>query len=159
MAKTSKLGVNGKAKGAGFELLIAKTFSEALGVKLRRTPMSGGWSHGNVETAGDLVCVDKNITFPYCIECKCCEGWRMEALFTDKHAWFDNWWEQTMRECPAEKIPILVFSRARQPVFAATRPQDDYQNNVGWPVLETGVNGMRVFVFLLEDLLHSLPTV
>lgn len=110
---------NGRAKGAGFELRIAKAFSSALGVKLRRTPMSGGWSHDNPEVSGDLVCVEGE--FKYCVECKCAEGWRLESLFTDSHVWFDGWWAQLMRECPADRIPLLVFSRARMPVFVAMR--------------------------------------
>lgn len=108
---------NGRAKGASFELRVAKAFSEALGVKLRRTPMSGGWSHENPDVAGDLVCVEGR--FDYCVECKCAEGWRLESLYTSSHKWFDGWWKQLMDECPADRVPLLVFSRARMPTFVA----------------------------------------
>lgn len=110
---------NGRAKGAGFELRIAKLFSAALGIRLRRTPMSGGWSHDNPDVAGDLVCIEGS--FPYCVECKCAEDWRLESLFTSSHKWFDDWWGQLLRECPDGRIPLLVFSRARMPVFVAMR--------------------------------------
>lgn len=145
--------VNGRAKGATFERLVAKLFSDALGVKLRRTPMSGGWSHDNPEVAGDLVCIEG--IFPYCVECKCSEGWHFETLFTDNHKWFDNWWDQLIRECPSSKIPVLVFSRARQPVFSAVLYRLD------WPDLSTNqliifYNNTPIVISLLSDLLDVL---
>lgn len=149
------MAVNGRAKGASFERTVAKLFSEALGVKLRRTPLSGGWSHDNPDTAGDLVCVEGD--FLYCVECKCAEGWKLESLFTDSHKWFDNWWGQLMDECPSDKIPILVFSRARQPIFAAMR----YTYEVS--TLELTAHKMiiqigdtRICVTILSDLLNAL---
>jgi hypothetical protein len=147
------MAVNGKNKGASFERTVAKLFSDALGVKLRRTPMSGGWSHGNPETAGDLVSIEGE--FPYCVECKCEEGWHLETLFTGNHKWFDNWWKQTIRECPDGKIPILVFNRARQPIFAAVLYSDD------WPGLCTSQmiimhDDVAINICLLNDLLAVL---
>lgn len=149
------MAVNGRAKGAGFELRVAKLFSEAMGVKLRRTPMSGGWSHDNPEVTGDLVCVEGN--FPFCVECKCEEGWRLESLFAPKHTWFDNYWAQLKRECPADKIPLLVFSRARQPIFVAF-----YMSTGMWQGLSaTGTIYLNspdgpLVITLLEDLLYSI---
>lgn len=148
--------INGKAKGTTFERTVAKLFSSALGVKLRRTPMSGGWSHDNPATAGDLVSIEGE--FPYCVEAKCQEGWHFETLFTSNHKWFDNWWEQTIRECPASKIPILVFSRARQPIFSAVLYSDD------WPCLQGNqliifYKGTPIVISLLSDLLAVLIAV
>ena len=117
---------NGKAKGSGFERLVAKAFSDVFGVEFRRTPMSGGWSHDNPQVAGDLVCMDPTFDFPFCIECKNSEGWKLESLFTDNHKWFDDWWKQLIRECPVGKAGILVFTRNRAPVFAAASDHMHY---------------------------------
>lgn len=144
--------VDGRAKGASFERLVAKMFSEALGVKLRRTPLSGGWSHDNRDVAGDLVSVEG--TFPYCVECKCAEGWKLESLFTDYHKWFDNWWAQLIRECPTDKIPILVFSRSRQPIFAAVWHY--YELSSTRIILRH--NSDQIYVMLLSDLLHTIKS-
>lgn len=147
--------VNGKQKGATFERTIAKMFADAMGVKLRRTPMSGGWSHGNPETAGDLVCIDGE--FPFCVECKCEEGWKLESLFTGSHRWFDNYWAQLTRECPAGKEPVLVFNRARQPILAALRRDSKYMANINvHAVLYLHMPEVSVAIVLLEDLLDSL---
>lgn len=111
---------NSRAKGSRFELDVAKAFSDAFGIELRRTPLSGGWSHSNPAVAGDLVCITEDTDFPYCVECKNAEGWMLDSLFTDKHQWFDNWWIQLIKECPEGKEPLLVFTRNRAPAYIAT---------------------------------------
>ena len=116
--------VNSRAKGVAFELKVAKLFAAALGIKLRRTPLSGGWSHGNPETAGDLVCVEDGVDFPFCVECKCEENWRLESLFTDNHNWFDKYWAQLDSETTAGHVSILVFTRNRAQIFVAFRAAD-----------------------------------
>lgn len=109
-----------KRKGDGFERKIAKVFADALGLEIRRTPLSGGWARGNPNVYGDLVCVDPGPeAFPYCVECKNEEGWRLESLFTFNHAWFDRWWHQLQNERPGNKVPLLVFSRAYAPIFVS----------------------------------------
>jgi len=112
------MGQKSKNKGAIFELKVAKLLAAAYGVELRRTPMSGGWAQGYDDAAGDIVCV-KGL-FPYCVECKKQEGWRLESLFTGDHAWFDAWWSQMIDECPDDKDPLLIFSRNFMPIFVAS---------------------------------------
>lgn len=149
--------VNGKAKGANFELRVAKLFSDALKIKLRRTPMSGGWSHDNPEVTGDLVCVEG--TFPYCVECKCAEVWNLATLFAGNHKWFDNWWAQLMRECPASKVPLLVFSRARQPIFVAMKGDSDLLSGLSvHAILYVNLPDTSVAIVLLDDLLPHLAS-
>lgn len=144
---------NGRAKGANFELRVAKRFSAALAIKLRRTPMSGGWSHDNPDVAGDLVCIEGE--FPYCVECKCAEGWKLESLFSGSHVWFDNWWAQLMRECPREQIPLLVFSRAHQPTFVATLPAQTSGISVH-AIMYLNLLDTSVAILLLEDFLAAI---
>lgn len=112
------MGKKSKNKGSGFERQVGKILSDAFGVELRRTPMSGGWATGYDNAAGDLTCLDGD--FPYCVECKKSEGWRLDSLFTNDHQWFDDWWAQLIRECPSTKQPLLVFSRNRAPIFVAS---------------------------------------
>lgn len=143
---------NGRAKGAGFELKVAKAFSKALGVKLRRTPMSGGWSHDNPDVQGDLVCVEGD--FCYCVECKCAEGWKLESLFTGQHKWFDDWWKQLMAECPADRVPLLVFSRARMPTFVAMRI-DDYPVKLdACALLQLDTGDVVIMIVTMDDFLR-----
>lgn len=111
---------NSKSKGDRFERGIAKILADALGLELRRTPLSGGWAKGNPGVHGDVVCVDPGPeAMPYCIECKNVEDWRLESLFTPNHKWFDGWWAQLLDECPGDKMPVLVFTRAYAPTFAS----------------------------------------
>lgn len=119
---------NSRTKGAELELNVAKAFTEVLKQPFRRTPLSGGWAKNNAETAGDVVCTNKEYDFKWCVECKNAEGWNFESMFTDKHAWFDVWWNQTVGEC-GSKLPLLVFSRARQPVLCALK-LIDFKNNL-----------------------------
>lgn len=111
---------NSRAKGTRLELDVAKIFAKTLGLELRRTPLSGGWAKGNPGVHGDVVCVDPGPeAFGYCIECKNVEDWRLESLFTPHHRWFDSWWAQLLRDCPGDKTPLLVFTRAYCPTFVS----------------------------------------
>lgn len=141
------MGRKSRNKGASFENKIARMIGSALGITLRRTPLSGGWATGNANVAGDIVCVDDTINFPYCVECKKQEGWKLESLLLYDHAWFDAWWEQLMTECPNTKIPVLVFSRNYQPEFVAIKANAESMPT--YPALLTTVNGELVIVSIL----------
>lgn len=155
-------GRKSKNKGAGFERQVAKMFSEAYGLEFRRTPLSGGWAKDSDVAAGDLVCVD-DPDFPYCIECKKSEGWKLESLFTDNHAWFDNWWKQVVDECPEDKEPILVFSRNRMPIFVAVRTDmflrhtvcDEQNGKLYLPVYHPFI-GSHIFLKYTESIMVIL---
>ncbi len=110
-------------KGNELELRVAKMFSQYFNLTIRRTPLSGGWSHDNPETAGDLVCTTPGADFPYCVECKNVEGWKLESLFTEQHKWFDDWWHQVKVESNG-KMPVLVFSKAYAPILSAISIDD-----------------------------------
>jgi len=116
------MGKRSKEKGAAFERRICKILGDAYGIELRRTPLSGGWAQHYDDVAGDVVAVKG--TFPYCVECKKEEGWKLESLLTDSHAWFDAWWMQTVNACPSGQVPLLIFSRNYMPVFAASNCED-----------------------------------
>lgn len=113
-----------RRKGVRAELDVARILGAWWGCEFHRTPASGGsklkvdWS-----LAGDLVTTDQ--TWPFHVEVKRREGWRLEQLFAGPCAWLTTWWAQTVRECPAGRTPLLVFGRARAPWLVAMRPSDD----------------------------------
>lgn len=145
------MGKTSRTKGNAFERQVAAMFVEAYGLTFRRTPLSGGWAKDADVAQGDIVCID-DPDFPYCIECKKAEGWKLESLFTDRHAWFDNWWQQAVDECPEGKEPLLVFSRNRMPIFVASYYRGTLTGS-GVPMLEfiNNDNTRWLLVMLLED--------
>lgn len=100
--------VNSKAKGDAYERKVAKIITEWSGVKMIRTPLSGGWASGRSDVRGDLVCDDDSVFFPYHIECKNQKGWGWGQTIMGKGIVYD-WWRQTIKECPADKVPWLIF--------------------------------------------------
>jgi hypothetical protein len=73
----SKVGKRSRNKGASFERAISKRFSEWLGCKVRRTPMSGAYG-SDWHLGGDLMF---DIDVPWYVELKNREAWRLEQIF------------------------------------------------------------------------------
>lgn len=141
-------------KGNSLELQVAKAFSEAFGMTIRRTPLSGGWSHENPEVSGDLVCTTPGANFPYCVECKNVEGWKLESLFSERHEWFDAWWRQTLTECH-DKMPILVFSKAFAPKLACVKASQLPDLPMSYHMI-LHLNQERLIIMELSTLLYLL---
>lgn len=148
------MGKKSRTKGANFERQIAKILSAEFGVTLRRTPLSGGWAKDSNVAAGDIVCVDDDAYWPFCIECKNAEGWRFSSLLTDKHSWFDNWLRQARDECPPNKKAILIFSKNYTPIFAA-RPLSDV-GNIALPYAVIDVDGKYILICLLSQCMQAM---
>jgi len=144
------MGKASRDKGAAFERRICKILGEAYGVELRRTPLSGGWAQHYDDVAGDVVAVKGE--FPYCVECKNQEGWKLESLLTEKHAWFDAWWAQLIKACPADKEPLLVFSKNFTPIFVAMRDSDITQSF--YPDNTYMYTHDNLVIMLLEDFIR-----
>jgi hypothetical protein len=125
LKKDGRKPKNSRAKGAAYELKIAKKLAAWCGEILRRTPMSGGWSKDAAfGVGGDLVC--DNPCFSYHVEMKKREGWRLEDLLTGANnvgsISIRSWWDQTVRESAhTGKIPLLVFSRNLLPDLVMVR--------------------------------------
>jgi hypothetical protein len=102
-----------RQKGASNERVVAKMFEKWYGKKVRRTPLSGGWSSAAFGVTGDLVCEDPH--FPFHVECKKREDWQLDDLITGVRARDERsilaWWQQTLDTCPKDKEPLLVFTR------------------------------------------------
>ena len=87
--------INSQAKGKRYERKIAKYINKILGTFLRRTPQSGG-----MELKGDILEINPDSpVFDKHIECK-----------NHKSLHIPKWWEQTTRDCPSGKSPVLIFN-------------------------------------------------
>jgi hypothetical protein len=96
----SQRGKSSRRKGASYENTIAKVIGEKWGIRLVRTPMSGGFqkSSDNEDIRGDLSCLDKNTYFKLHPECKKQKTWKLR-----------DWFKQADSDCPKGKIPIVIF--------------------------------------------------
>lgn len=162
--KPRKKGVNGRKKGAGQELKVAKLFTEWFGAETYRTPGSGGWAtrktNKNLNASGDLVCEDP--TFPFCVEVKKVEGWDLTSLFDPKQkALFFKWWKQCVDETPEDKIPLLVFNKNGTQELCAMRDKDiagDVINNLDAVLhltVHTHDDGLEdIMIFPLSNILR-----
>ena len=105
------MGKMSKRKGNSFELSVAKAMSEWLGFNVRRTPRSGAYGTEGVQSlTGDLMF---DFDFPYVVECKHRESWRLEDVFAGKgEVW--EWWAKLSEEAKAaSKQPMLIIKRNR----------------------------------------------
>ena len=86
--------INSKQKGNRAEREVAKIINKTLNTNIKRTPQSGG-----MDFKGDLIDTNSNsIAHQFHFEIKDRKSLRI-----------NDWWEQTTNDCPANKIPVLVF--------------------------------------------------
>lgn len=140
---------NSRQKGATYERDIAKILSKWCGIKLKRTPMSGGWAK-----TGDITPVDPEemVDFPFNIELKNRQGWDFKELIkgTNKRGIVD-WWEQAVRDAKtSNRFPILIFTRVRDVNYCMV-PSKFFKTVIGKNINSILWNGKRIF--LLDDLL------
>lgn len=130
------MGANGRNKGKAYELYIARLISvwwtgnkalenaRAEDLPFRRTPNSGAWDKH--EAAADiLVTRPEMLKFPFVFSCemKCSEAWDWNGYHRYLPGWIvSKYWEQC-REAAAnsKKIPLLIFSKNREPDFFCLR--------------------------------------
>lgn len=71
-------------------------------------PVEGHWLG-----KGDIVCRPQ-IHFPFCVECKCVEGGKLDSILESPRWPVWDWWKQTVRQADASNpklFPMLVFTR------------------------------------------------
>lgn len=161
------MAVNGRTKGATAERKLAKLFSKWWGSDFARTPMSGGFATAKFRedwnAAGDLVTPDP--TFPFCVESKKVEGWKLEQLLTSNKTIIHSWWKQTIDETPdmgvKSKMPLLVFTKNHSPLYGMMRYEDmsrvygqNYENFFTQS-MTTRMNGQLVVIFDMKHLFAS----
>lgn len=151
---------NSRNKGNRGERAIAKAFQAWWGSDFARTPMSGGFSTEKFRTdwnaAGDLVTPDES--FVFCVEAKWVQGWTLDQLLINEKCIVFKWWEQTINECPNDKLPLLVFKKNNQKFFCML----EYDNTVLKKFLKQKkithyifYNPKPLCILTLEDLMLS----
>lgn len=110
-------GKTSRNKGSNFERLVAKKFEEAYGVKLVRTPLSGGLakSSNKQDFKGDIVCAEEDVDILLGIECKNQKTWSLPA-----------WLKQSEEETPDGKVPCVVFHKHGTSKDYITLSLDDF---------------------------------
>jgi hypothetical protein len=163
--KQSRAGASARRKGHGFERKLAKDFQKWWpgDYTFKRTPMSGGsvlkegWG-----LAGDICTTDKD--FFWHIEAK-----NSPSQFTGIHnIWsskskFWKWMEQADKDCPIDKVPMLIFNRFDMPTFCAcfvdqaSRITERLQKANVTYMEYLAPNSVGVAVWLYKDMLISDP--
>lgn len=106
--------VNTKRKGDNFERKVAKIFTEWFGSEVRRTPLSGATGI-KIDLLGDR-------RFPFLVECKKDESWRVESVLSDRGAW-SGYLEDLDKQkyslyYSPDKIQLLVIARNYSSIYA-----------------------------------------
>ncbi len=116
------MGKMSRRKGAGFEVAVAKQFTEWLGYNVRRTPRSGAYGgEGWKDMSSDLMF---DFDFPYVVECKNRESWKLEHVLQGKGEVWD-WWEKLNGEAgSAGKAPMLILKKNHMPPLVMLLKQD-----------------------------------
>lgn len=158
--KPRKKAVNGRNKGSNQERKLAKLLTEWWGAKCYRTPGSGAWAtsqtNGKLNSAGDIVCEDPD--FPFATESKKAEGWHLEQLLFAPKSQIFQWWEQTVNQCPDDKIPMLVFCRNGVPEICAFWSGGEPEELMWYPHLTLFKDikeGYTLVMYRLSDLLKT----
>lgn len=152
-------GRGAKAKGAGFELKMAKLFTGYWGQEFHRTPGSGAWSSthaGQDSQVGDIVPpVDSG--FPFSIECKNHgenDSWSLENAFSSNLE-FPQWWEQCVEDARRAKLtPMLICHRNRSKNFIVMPYSAKLEKNL----LDNGHHHMKTNISYKDNLLDELET-
>ncbi len=122
------MGLMERRKGKRFERTCAEQLSQWIyrnANSLRPTPMSGGWSAmplGDIQLSPVLKGEVKD--FPFYVECRNRESWRLEQLFNSLGP-IRAWWDETSaKAAEVKKCPLLIFTRNHCPSFAMFRMAD-----------------------------------
>jgi len=116
--------VNGRQKGSKAEreiaVLLAGWWSKVEPDAIwKRTPLSGGWADAGTRAgfnaSGDLMTTAQH--FPFCVEVKKREAWSVDAFVkSPKKSPVMAWWDQAIVQAKEmSKLPLLIFSKNRQP--------------------------------------------
>lgn len=149
------MGKKSRDKGSRGQREVAALLKPWWGAEFASTPMSGGFHtkkfREDWNAAADIVTPDDS--FPFSVEVKWQEGWVLDELLTAPRTKIWEWWGQCVRECPAGKIPLLVFKRNRKPwMFMLFQADMPLVNPLGCLQLRDPTKAF-VYVGLFEDFL------
>ena len=139
-----------------FPTLNAKTPVEHLPFRRQSTaimPIVGHWNG-----SGDLLHrPGLEGKWPFCVECKCIEGWTLDGMLSAKWpVW--SWWEQAERQArEADLAPLLVCGRNRRPDYAFLREGDATCLGLLSKAILAQRRSERLAVVLLDDLVSVDP--
>ncbi len=153
-----KKRINTKRKGDNFERQVAKIFQDWYGREVRRAPLSG---MGVLKI--DIVS-DEN--FPFLIQCKKQESWRLESILSGKGElgrYIDELYEiKNYLFYNENKILLLVISRNYSNIYAVLDENElNKLTSHGFDVSALTYicfkyNGKNYYMFLLKDMLRNL---
>jgi hypothetical protein len=158
------MGKKSRDKGSRGQREVAKLLSPWWGAEFTSTPMSGGFAtkrfRDDWNAAADIVTPDE--TFPFSVEVKWQEDWNMEQLLTSDVTKMWKWWDQCIEEAPADKIPLLVFKRNRQPWYYMIEEKkgtliQGRSFKVLMPKRKKKLCERRLKIGLFQDLLKTIP--
>ncbi len=149
-SRRSKIAKKGRRKGNSFERRIAKKFGELFyndPKALVRAPRSGGG-----EWKGDIIANPNLVeSFPLCIECKNQEIWTFTQLFKEgENKPILKYWKQTIKECPKNKIPILIFTKNFCPDFIGMSTEVPIFYGISHILISN-----NIIIYQLEELLEK----
>ncbi len=120
------MGINSRAKGAGFENLLAKMIREAFGTDkdtCYRTPLSGGHQAYSKKSPGDLLVSDSLFKrFPFVVEAKHRKTFHPASFFKptkDQRGWITHLFVDLAKSPRASAHPLLICRGQATPIFAA----------------------------------------
>lgn len=118
---------NPKAKGNGFERVVAKLLSDWAGVKFMRTPASGAiHNFKDKRVVSDIVPPLSIGKFPFSIECKKVEcSWEFSTLLEGTSQTLKQHWKQCTDDATREGlVPLLIFTKNFREIYAMMRLDD-----------------------------------
>lgn len=167
-------GKRSREKGFRFEINMAKKFQAWWQTPVKRVPLSGAYG-AEWGLAGDLMfgrswlpealaeladvppeMINKPPPFPYYVELKKRESWKLEHLLTSDKGPVKDWWVTAVSEAEiARQRPLLIVARNRVDPLVVMRAQDlpgpamfPHVSRRDWVPSRS-----RVLVFRLEHLL------
>lgn len=162
--KQSRAGASARRKGHSFERKIAKDLEKwwPEGHQFKRTPMSGGsalkegWG-----LAGDICTTDSKFIWHLELKNAPSQFSGLHNLFSAKaNVW--KWLLQAKRDCPIDKLPIIIVNRYDMSTFCIADSLSIIDRleaaNIKYLTFNSPIYPVnRAVIWLYKDMLNSSP--